>query len=542
MRLVLLLCTFAVVFSLATTSALATAQSSACSVLNPALAGARTGTSNFETLLNEALADGCVADVNDSTYLYAEFITSPMLGQAITIGPIGADLYDIALAPSGQLYGVDGVSNLYKINQDTGAATKVGQAGYPLVGLAVSSGGTIYGSGSKQLVVINPATGSGTPVGSGIGFTASGDLAFDASGNLYMTASGTSSTDLLVSVNTTTGVGTAVGAIGDPNVYGLGYSSGTLYGTDYQGNLLTIDPATGAGTVIATGGPKAQGMATPIGTNPVPTVNLNLVAPGTGQGSASGSGISCPTTCPVSTAKPRVTGGLLPHDVLSCSRGSWTNDPTTYTYQWYRNDAPLAGFRASRFRLGTMDEGTTLTCAVTAGNAAGQGSAASNGVKIPIPHVSGCPGATGTMTGTTIGQIVLGMTRTRAEYLYRRHSDRGVKYEDFFCLTPIGVRVGYPSPILMASLAKRAQASFRNRVIWASTSNPYYSLDGVHVGERFDFPRLIHIGQNYWYLIREPGYTAVLKIRGGVVEELGIATNALTRTHKAQVLLMRFFS
>ncbi|MGO9823248.1 MAG: DUF6923 family protein [Solirubrobacteraceae bacterium] len=475
--------------------------------------------------------------MNDSTYLYAEFITSPMLGQAITIGPIGADLYDIALAPSGQLYGIDGLSNLYTINQDTGAATKVGPVGYPLVGLVVSSGGTIYGAGSNQLVVINPATGSGTPVGSGIGFTASGDLAFDASGNLYMTASDTSSTDLLVSLNTTTGVGTAVGAIGDPNVYGLGYSSGTLYGTDYQGNLLTIDPATGAGTIIATGGPKAQGMAT----NPALTVSLNLVEPGTGQGSASGGGISCPTTCPVSTAKPRVTGRLLRHDVLSCSRGSWTNDPTTYTYQWYRNDAPLAGFSASRYRLGTMDEGTTLACAVTAGNAAGQGSAASNGVKIPIPHVSGCPGATGTMTGTTIGQIALGMTRTRAEYLYRRHSDRGLKYEDFFCLTPIGVRVGYPSPILMASLAKRAQASLRNRVIWASTSNPYYSLDGVHVGERFDFPHLIHIGLNYWYLIREPRYTAVLKIRGGVVEELGIATNALTRTNKAQALLMRFF-
>ena len=185
----------------------------------------------------------------------------------------------------------------------------------------------------------------------------------------------------------------------------------------------------------------------------------------------------------------------------------------------------MARAGASSYTLGTLDEGTKLTCAVTARNVAGQGSATSNGVHIPIPRVPGCPAATETMTGTTIGQIKLGMTRTRAKYLYRHHSDRGRKYEDSFCLTPAGVHVGYSS---------------RNRVVWASTSNPYYSLDGVYVGERFDFQGLIRIGLHY--LIREPGYTAVLKVRGGVVQELGIAINPLTRTHKAQALLMRSFN
>ena len=165
MRLVLVLCAFAVVFSLATTSALATPRPAACTSLNPALAGATRGTSSFGNLLNEALADGCVAEVNDRTDLFAEFITSPMLGQVITIGPIGADLTDIALAPSGQLYGIDTHSDLYTVNQGTGVATLVGPVGYGLVGLVVSSDGTIYGSGGKRLVVINPATGSGRPLG-----------------------------------------------------------------------------------------------------------------------------------------------------------------------------------------------------------------------------------------------------------------------------------------------------------------------------------------------------------------------------------------
>src|ERR1700733_11963393 len=164
MRLVHVLCAFAVVFALTTTLALATPQPAVCASLNPALASATTGTSSFGNLLNEALADRCVAEVNDGADLYAQFITSPMLGQVITIGAIGADLTDIALAPSGQLYGIDTHNDLYTINQDTGVATLVGPVGYGLVGLVVSSDGTIYGSGGKRLVVINPTTGSGTPV------------------------------------------------------------------------------------------------------------------------------------------------------------------------------------------------------------------------------------------------------------------------------------------------------------------------------------------------------------------------------------------
>ena len=98
---------------------------------------------------------------------------------------------------------------------------------------------------------------------------------------------------------------------------------------------------------------------------------------------------------------------------------------------------------------------------MTASNAAGRASATSNTVRVPIPYVPRCPGAAGTMTGTTIGQIELGMTRSRARFLYRRHSNRGKQYEDFFCLTPIGVRVGYASPKLLRHLSRREQAKLK---------------------------------------------------------------------------------
>lgn len=199
------------------------------------------------------------------------------------------------------------------------------------------------------------------------------------------------------------------------------------------------------------------------------------------------------------------------------------------------------------YAVGTLDEGTTLTCVVTAINADGQASARSNATKAPIPYVARCPGATGTMTGTSIGKIVLGMTRSRARYLYRQHSNRGKQYEDFFCLAPIGVRVGYASPMLLNTLSKRKQPQFRGTVVWSSTSNPYYSLDGIRGGSLAAASRVLgtespfHIGPNYWYLARKASYTAVLKVRGGVVEELGIADNALTTTRKTQAVLMHSF-
>jgi hypothetical protein len=251
---------------------------------------------------------------------------------------------------------------------------------------------------------------------------------------------------------------------------------------------------------------------------------------------------------PVNTARPVISGTPQAGTRLSCSVGGWTNPATSFTYQWYRNGTLLAGFTGSTYTLGTLDEGTTIACVVTASSPGGSASAQSKTVKVSVPYVAHCPAATGTMTGTTIGQAQLGMTRARARYLYRQHTNRGKQYEDFFCLTPIGVRVGYASPLLLGTLSRAARSSVTGRVVWASTSNPYYSLDGVRPGESITTAAAalhtgppFHIGLNYWYLARKPGYTAVLKVRGDVVQELGIATNALTTTRAAQSALMHSF-
>jgi hypothetical protein len=66
---------------------------------------------------------------------------------------------------------------------------------------------------------------------------------------------------LLVTLDAATGAGTLVGPIGQDNVFGLVSSYGTLFGMTSNGELLIIDPSTGAGTVVSTGGPTVFGAA-----------------------------------------------------------------------------------------------------------------------------------------------------------------------------------------------------------------------------------------------------------------------------------------
>lgn len=251
---------------------------------------------------------------------------------------------------------------------------------------------------------------------------------------------------------------------------------------------------------------------------------------------------------PKNTAPPKITGKARPGKTLTCSTGSWTNSPTRFTYQWNRDGTPLAGATGRTYSVQKLDEGTTLSCTVTAANLGGASSATSRAVKVPIPFVRRCPGATGRLSGATLGLVKLGMTHQRARYLYRFHSDRGKHYEDFFCLTPIGVRVGYASPKLLKALSKHERNQLKGRVVWASTSNPHYAIDGVRPGETIAEASLrlateppLHIGLNDWYLARKATSTAVLKVRRGVVEEIGIADNALTATRQSQAVLMHSF-
>ncbi len=170
------------------------------------------------------------------------------------------------------------------------------------------------------------------------------------------------------------------------------------------------------------------------------------------------------------------------------------------------------------------------------------------GCHVPLTQ-PGCPAATGRLSRSTLGLARLGMTRRRVHGLYRQSSNRGKRYEDFFCLAPIGVRVGYASPKLIRGLRRSQRGRFRNRVVWISTSNRRYAAAGIRPGaklaaarRRLHLRRGSQVGLNRWYFGSDGPATVLLKVRRGVVEEIGIASPQLTKTAAGRRRFLHSFS
>jgi hypothetical protein len=270
------------------------------------------------------------------------------------------------------------------------------------------------------------------------------------------------------------------------------------------------------------------------GVSPDATQNFDLIVPAR----------------PALTVAPAITGTAKAGHVLSCATGSWTGGPTSFAYSWSRNGTPIAGAISARYTVRSIDEGSGLTCTVTATDVAGTGPAANSAtIRVAVPHVARCPRATGAAAGKALGLVELGDTRIQAERAYSRSSNRGTRFEEFFCLTPIGIRVGYASPRLLATLPAKGRQSYTRRVIWISTANPLYAIQGVRPGASvtaaaaaLNLGKVFAIGLNDWYLAPDGAVTAVLKARAGIVQEIGIADRQLTQGRTAQrTLLISFF-
>jgi hypothetical protein len=75
---------------------------------------------------------------------------------------------------------------------------------------------------------------------------------------------------------------------------------------------------------------------------------------------------------PVVTALPVITGIDREDETGTCSTGTWSNNPTSYSYARYRNGSTLiAGATSAAYTYVLADVGNTVECEVTATNAAG---------------------------------------------------------------------------------------------------------------------------------------------------------------------------
>ena len=166
----------------------------------------------------------------------------------------------------------------------------------------------------------------------------------------------------------------------------------------------------------------------------------------------------------------------------------------------------------------------------------------------PVPPGQHCPKASGRVLATTLGPVRLGMTRAQARHLFVSSSTRGKSFMDFFCLTPMGIRVGYASPKLLATLSRSERKRVRGRVVLVLTANRYYAVRGVLPGARLaSFAKRLKLGKpfvvglNSWYLAPNGKSAAVFKVRRRVVEEIGIADKRLTHSRSAAWKFLKSF-
>jgi hypothetical protein len=86
---------------------------------------------------------------------------------------------------------------------------------------------------------------------------------------------------------------------------------------------------------------------------------------------------------PASAVMPTISGSAVIGQTLTASVGSWSNEPTSYAYQWQDCDSSgancvdIAGATASTYTVSALDLGHTIRVAVTASNGGGSASATS---------------------------------------------------------------------------------------------------------------------------------------------------------------------
>jgi hypothetical protein len=85
---------------------------------------------------------------------------------------------------------------------------------------------------------------------------------------------------------------------------------------------------------------------------------------------------------PVNSVAPVISavGSIIVGSVLETSNGTWSNNPTNYTYQWQQNGVDIVGATTTNHTVVSSDVGAAIQCVVSATNAAGSGSANSNSV------------------------------------------------------------------------------------------------------------------------------------------------------------------
>jgi hypothetical protein len=210
--------------------------------------------------------NNCSGEINDgiTCVLFAHtandlYQVDPFKKTATRLGTLPG-LLDIDTHPNGTLYGVT-ARDLFKREmfgdwERVGSGLGVNFSQAQVNGLAIDQTGIVYATGGTNLYRVGVATGRAELLGSlGAGNTSSGDCVVNKGNNLYVTVKAGGQHDRLIQAFYNQGGNPAVtvrevGSIGFANVYGLTAAWGQLYGLTSNGELITIDERTGAGSLV----------------------------------------------------------------------------------------------------------------------------------------------------------------------------------------------------------------------------------------------------------------------------------------------------
>jgi hypothetical protein len=119
---------------------------------------------------------------------------------------------------------------------------------------------------------------------------------------------------------------------------------------------------------------------------------------------------SATAAAPANTAAPTISGTPKVGSTLTASNGTWSNSPTSFTYQWRRcatdgsSCGDIVGATSKTYTLTSSDLYHTIRVAVTAGNADGKTTATSDATDV----ISSAAGPSNTVKPSVSGDATVG--------------------------------------------------------------------------------------------------------------------------------------
>ena len=106
---------------------------------------------------------------------------------------------------------------------------------------------------------------------------------------------------------------------------------------------------------------------------------------------------------PTNSAVPTISGTAMAGQTLTATTGTWTQNPTSFTYQWKRAGGAIPGATASTYVPVTGDIGNTLTVSVVAKNSGGSSAPATSAATATVIPAAAAPAAFPGQPGNLVG-------------------------------------------------------------------------------------------------------------------------------------------